>query len=292
MAYQIMRVKKLKTAGNVKASLEQLKREKNRAPNADRNRTKLNDDSHLTSDLAMRRFNNIGKGLHMQKNSVHALEYLVTASPMAFEHEDQWQHYLADAYQWIKQKHGQENIFFYSIQFDETTPHLSVLVRPVAERKFKNGRTQKSLSAKKFIDGSAKLSQMQTDFNESIGKRYNLARGEKKSTATHKQIKSWYSDKKSESTAGKTAQELISQLERIVFRLRKEQRRWRKKAREVSENWFNEDLTKVNTVSGLVELENEVKESEVLSRGVKRDLSKKINRKINNLTPKKVKRRM
>ena len=291
MAYQIMRVKKLKTAGNVKTSLEHLKRENNRAPNADLNRTRLNDDSHSNSDAAMRKFEQIGRDLYMQSNSVQALEYLVTASPDAFKSEDEWHNYLVDSYEWIKEKHGEENIFFYSLQYDETTPHMSVLVRPISERKFKNGRTQKSLSAKKFMDGGAKLSQMQTDFNQAVGKKHNLARGEKKSTATHKQIKSWYSEKKAESTSSQTAHDLINRLEKIILRLRKEQRRWRKIAREVAENWFNEDLEKINEVSGLVELENEVKESEVLSRGVKRDLSININRKINSLTPTKVKKR-
>jgi len=39
------------------------------------------------------------------------------------------------------------------------------------------------------LGGSKKLSEMQTDFANKVGKKYGLERGEEKSQATHKTIK-------------------------------------------------------------------------------------------------------
>ena len=292
MAKQILRVKKLKTAGNVKASLEHLKRENGRAPNANRQRTRLNDDSHSGSAESMRRFEEIGRNLYMQSNSVQALEYLVTASPGAFKSEDEWHNYLVESYDWIKDKHGEENIFFYSVQHDETTPHMSVLVRPVSERKFKNGRTQKSLSAKKFIDGSKLLSSMQTDFHESVSKRFGLERGSKKSTATHKEIRTWYAEKKSDgSGAIDLVLEKIQQLERLVLNLKESKRRWRSKAQNVSVDWFKSDLENNENIDVLKRLSDEIKTSKVLSRASKRKLLMLTSQKVKSLSPSTKKRK-
>ncbi len=286
MAKQILRVKKLKTAGNVKASLEHLKRENGRAPNANLQRTRLNDDSHSNSDAAMRRFDKIGRDLYMQSNSVQALEYLVTASPGAFKSEDEWHNYLVDSYEWIKAKHGEENIFFYSLQHDETTPHMSVLVRPVSERKFKNGRTQKSLSAKKFVDGSKLLSAMQTDFHESVSKRFGLERGAKKSTATHKEIKTWYAEKKSEgSGSADLVLAKIQQLERLVLNLKESKRRWRSKAQNISIDWFESDLANNENIDVLKRLSWKIKTSKILPRASKKKLLMLTSQKVKSLSP-------
>lgn len=294
MAYQILRVKKLKSAGNVKASLEHLKRENGRAPNADKARTRLNEDSHSSVANAMARFEETGKDLHMQKNSVQALEYLVTASPKSLDQGDEWQDYFADAYDWIAEKHGKENLVFFSVQRDETTPHMSVIVRPVSERKFKNGRTQKTLSAKKFVDGRQKLSEMQTDFHEQIGSKFKLKRGSEKSTAKHTEIKQWYSETREAFGSGNFEQylEKMRQLENLVLSLKQSKKRWRSDAQTMSKNWFEVDLENTKDQDVLKSLVTEIQESKVLPRAVKKNIVKSINDKITQInTPTKTRSR-
>ncbi|CTQ31669.1 MobV family relaxase [Jannaschia rubra] len=122
----------------------------------------------------------------VRTNAVHALEYVVTASPekMAAMGQTTGEEYLRDAFAWVQEKHGAENILSAVIHNDETTPHLQVMLIPIDER----GK----LNARGFIGGAAKLSAMQTDFVERVGKNYGLERGIERSGARHEAIKSYY----------------------------------------------------------------------------------------------------
>ncbi|WP_281827619.1 MobV family relaxase [Jannaschia rubra] len=122
----------------------------------------------------------------VRTNAVHALEYVVTASPekMAAMGQTTSEEYLREAFAWVQDKHGAENILSAVIHNDETTPHLQVMLIPIDER----GK----LNARGFIGGAAKLSAMQTEFVERVGKNYGLERGIERSGARHEAIKSYY----------------------------------------------------------------------------------------------------
>ena len=87
--------------------------------------------------------------------------------------------------QWLMDKHGKENIAGMSIHRDISTPHLVAYVVPIDHK----GK----LNCKDFLGGRAKLSQMQTDFANTVAD-LGLTRGKEGSKAKHTSIKAYYHD--------------------------------------------------------------------------------------------------
>lgn len=149
---------------------------------------------------------------------VLCLEYLITASPEAFKQHggklDQTGYFNA-ALQWVKDRHGADNVVCANLQLDETSPHLVVYVVPLVEHP---GKTRKrsvivgtnpdgskrretrefsepghvSLSANHFTAGAAAMSAMQTEFHQVVAKPYGLNRGIEGSKAKHTTVKAYY----------------------------------------------------------------------------------------------------
>lgn len=189
MSKVIFRVAKLKTMGNVAGSGHHTFRSIP-TPNADPERTTLNVaiGPANTADLLAAVRGRLPE--KRRKDAVLCLEYFVSASPEYFGHdwrerENYGKPYFSDALEWIKAKHGEENVVCANLQLDETSPHLVVYVVP----RLPDG----SLSAKHFTGGKAKMSKMQTVFAEDVGKKYGLERGIEGSKAKHQTIKQYYS---------------------------------------------------------------------------------------------------
>ncbi len=184
--FAILRVSKLSGMGKVAAAARHNLRERD-ASNA--RPEDVNRNIHLAGARTSQELAKLWEERapeKVRKNAVHALEYVVTASPekmQAMGQEDS-ERYLRDALTWLEEKHGPENILSAVIHQDETTPHLQVLVIPIDER----GK----LNARAMVGGKAQLSTMQTDFAERVGAKYELDRGIKRSNARHETIKSYY----------------------------------------------------------------------------------------------------
>lgn len=123
----------------------------------------------------------------IRKNGVLCVEYLVTGSPeimnaMDRTHQDA---YFDDALQWLKDKHGADNVVYAGIHRDETTPHLYAYVVPLDPD---TGR----LNCRRFLGGAKALSDMQTDFVEKVGQKHGLERGIKGSKSRHQTISQFY----------------------------------------------------------------------------------------------------
>ena len=185
-SFAILRVEKLSGMGKVAAAAQHNLRECD-TPNArpeDRTR-----NIHLagakTTDELMKLWQERAPD-KIRKNAVHALEYVITASPekMAAMGQTKSEDYLRDALTWLEDKHGAENILSAVIHNDETTPHLQVMLIPIDER----GK----LNARGLVGGRAQLSAMQTDFAERVGHKHGLDRGIERSNARHETIKSFY----------------------------------------------------------------------------------------------------
>lgn len=125
----------------------------------------------------------------MKDDNVTCIQVMVTFSPNAKVNP---QSYFADAEKWVREKFGSDNVFFKSIHYDETTPHANFFVVPGYDFKYKDGHTERRLSAKKWLGGRKKLSELQDSFYENVGKAHHLERGEKGSKAKHQDIKKWY----------------------------------------------------------------------------------------------------
>ena len=121
----------------------------------------------------------------VRKNGVRAVEFMMTVSPEVMQRKDfNTTKYLNACSNWAREKFGKENVFFIAYHRDETTPHVSLLLTPIDE----NGK----LNARKFFGGRDKMSALQDDFYNSVGKEFGLDRGIKGSKAKHQTIKSYY----------------------------------------------------------------------------------------------------
>ena len=122
--------------------------------------------------------------IRIRKNAIRAIEYLVTSSS-DLETLQASNDYLDAAASWIRETHGSENVVFATKHFDETTIHLSAMVVPIDPKR--------KLNASYFVDGRAKLSQLQSDFFRKVGEPFGLQRGIEGSTARHTSIAEYYS---------------------------------------------------------------------------------------------------
>lgn len=200
MAFAILRTAKLKSFGEIGGSLSHNYRTRF-TPNADSKRLEKNENDIKNCSEAM---NAIKARLpeKLRKNGVLCVEYLITASPdWEGWNTTKEKAFFDKSVEFLKAKHGAENVITTSIHRDETTPHLVAYVVPIDS----NGK----LNARHFLGGKQKLSQMQTDFADEVQK-FGLDRGKTNSKAQHKTIQHYYEDAK------KYASEPILELPRPV----------------------------------------------------------------------------
>lgn len=182
----IMRCVKLKSFGNVAASLQHCYRERE-THNADQER--LHENEHLISQSTDQALGKLRDKLpeKRRKDAVIAIEYVMTASPEWWSKasEQEQRAFITKSQDWLAQKYGNDNIIALSVHRDETTPHLSAMVTPITA----DGR----LCAKDFIGGRQKLRDDQTSYASAVSD-LGLERGQQGSKARHKSIKQYYDD--------------------------------------------------------------------------------------------------
>lgn len=182
MAYAILRTEKLKTMGNIGGSLAHNYRTRD-TPNAVPERLHLNTHDMASADEVKAA---IVAQLPEKRRSdaVLCVEYFIGASPDYFTDADpKGERYFATAVEWLKERHGADNVVATSVHHDETSPHLVAYVVPLD----KDGK----LNAKAFLGGRAKLTAMQTDFARAVG-QHGLERGIEGSKAKHQSIRDYY----------------------------------------------------------------------------------------------------
>lgn len=182
--FAILRTTKLKSFGNVGGSLSHTYRTRE-TENADPSRSEQNEHSHNSPGEVMQALRN-RLPVKYRKDAVIGLEYFVGASPKWFDDKTRPQQdvYFREAIDWLKKRHGEENLVGWSIHRDESSPHLVAYVVPMSDKG--------TLNAKQWTGGAAALSKMQTDFAQVVGVRNDLQRGIEGSKAHHQTIKSFY----------------------------------------------------------------------------------------------------
>ena len=122
MAYAILRIQKLKSPVAVMRSLKHAFREQD-TPNADLERTP--DNEHFGASSVRDAMSAFRARLpeRFRKDAVQCVEYLMTASPEAMKGKSREQQdaYFADSLDWLKARHGAENVFYAGVHRDETT---------------------------------------------------------------------------------------------------------------------------------------------------------------------------
>lgn len=148
----------------------------------------------------------------VRKNGVRAVELMMTMSPEVMQKKGfNSVKYLNDCQKWAKEKFGNENVFFSSWHFDEKTPHVSILLTPIDEK----GK----LNARSYFGGREKMTALQDEFYEKVGKEHGLDRGIKGSKAKHQTIKQYYEKiNLQENQLGKLKEEIVfSKPEKKLF---------------------------------------------------------------------------
>jgi len=191
-----MRVQKLKTNTAVRGSLKHAFRTID-TPNADPSRE--GENTHIgaqSQEEAMTAYKELLPD-KVRKNGVRCLEYLMTASPekMNEMNREEQDAYFKDCRAWLEDMHGKDQVFYAGVHRDETTPHMYAYVVPLSQERDDDGNLVKpgKLNAREFIGGkSTRMSELQTEFAEKVGKAHGMERGVKGSKAKHQTVKSYY----------------------------------------------------------------------------------------------------
>lgn len=184
--YAILRCAKLKKPANIAASLQHTFRERPTL-NADLERRHENTILHGpdTSEAVLDAWRDRAPE-KIRANAVHGLEYFIGGSPEAMHamSREEQDAYFRDALDWLKERHGAENVLSAIVHRDESTPHMTVMTIPLDE----HGK----LNARALVGNRHKLSAMQTDFAKEVGLEHGLERGLERSQAVHERVQRVY----------------------------------------------------------------------------------------------------
>ena len=110
-------------------------------------------------------------GCRVRKDSVKFVDTLVTVSPeFAKAHEAEMPEYFRRAFDFLKERVGEENIFSAVVHMDEKTPHMHLCFVPLTR--------DKRLSAKEILGNKKSMVRWQDDFYACMAERWpELERG-------------------------------------------------------------------------------------------------------------------
>ena len=117
-------------------------------------------------------------GLSPRKDAVVMNSFVLGSDKTFFDGLAKVEQYnfFSNCYKFFAERYGEENIIAAVVHNDETTPNMHLNLMPVT----KDGR----LCSKQLFD-KPQLQQLQTDFYETIGKRWGLQRGKEGSQKKH-----------------------------------------------------------------------------------------------------------
>ena len=110
-------------------------------------------------------------GCRVRKDSVKFVDTLVTVSPeFAKAHEAEMPEYFMRAFDFLKERVGEENIFSAVVHMDEKAPHMHLCFVPLTK--------DKRLSAKEILGNKKSMIRWQDDFYACMAERWpELERG-------------------------------------------------------------------------------------------------------------------
>ena len=175
MAYAILRFEKHKGGASkaLSAHHERTKEIYASNPDIDKNRTMQN--YHIVTprwsyEQEIRHRIRMA-GCRVRKDSVKFVDTLVTVSPeFAKAHDAEMPEYFKRAFNFLKERVGEENIISAVVHMDEKTPHMHLCFVPVT--------TDNRLSAKEILGNKKAMIQWQDDFYACMAERWpELERG-------------------------------------------------------------------------------------------------------------------
>lgn len=128
----------------------------------------------------------------VRKDAVVLVDGMMTASPEWFQNHsyDEAMAFFRDGLDFIQNRFGKENVFYFTVHRDETTYHAHFGFTPI-----KDG----SLSWKKFFPNRQALTKFQDQFYENVSSKYGMERGTKREygdpVKRHKTVREFKAEK-------------------------------------------------------------------------------------------------
>ena len=179
MSYAIFRTQKIKSTVLGQCQRHNQRENKNYSnKDIDLSKTKLNYDLHnkhnivYTDEINKKIKERYTGSKSIRKDAVLNVECLITSDPKFFKTigSDETKRYFKIAYEFVQTEFGKENIVYANVHMDETTPHMHLGFTPITS----DGR----LSAKEWLDGKKKLTELQNKFFSYVtNKGFDLDRG-------------------------------------------------------------------------------------------------------------------
>lgn len=166
-----------------------------------------------------------------QKNAAAAVEVVISAGPEWFAERSRagQRRYFIEAREWIEAEFGKDQVLGWAIHYDETTPHMHVLLVPLTQtkevRKREEGQdvsrtVQKtkewSYSSSRFLGGPQGMVRLHDEFAERVGKVYGLERGERGSLARNTNPVEWAAKLKKREQAVVAREEAVADREEAL----------------------------------------------------------------------------
>lgn len=197
MPYAILRIAKLKKS-NVGGSGSHVSRSRT-TPNADQSKLEDNQtlihsgDQYLPlAEVVAAKIANFPQKRKIRTDAVHAVEFLLSASPEYFrpqnpadygnydqERLDRWQQ---ETVNWLRSKYG-DKIVRAELHLDEATPHIHAYLVPLDE--------QQQLNCRGIFGNKFQMIALQDSYAAAM-KPLGLERGIRGSTAEHTSIREYY----------------------------------------------------------------------------------------------------
>lgn len=148
-----------------------------------------------------------------QKNAAHAVEVNVSASPEWFDGKDEGhiKAYFDAALASLGRRYGAENILGWSTHYDETTPHMHVVMVPLVQ-----GKDGLKYSSSEFVGGRAGLYSLHDHLARDLAE-FGVVRGERGNDARHTDQREWQRElKRQERELAKKSKELAKKAKELA----------------------------------------------------------------------------
>lgn len=178
MSFAVVHMQKFKMSGVKGIQFHnQRERESRTNPDIDRSRTHLNYDLHNSAPIDFNRRvreiikNNVVTDKAIRKDAVVMCNFVVTSDKGFFDRLTDWEQrkFFEKAYEFFRDRYGEQNIVAANVHLDETTPHMHLSLVPVTK--------EHKLSAKTLFDRK-ELRSLQDDFPKFMREQgFDLERG-------------------------------------------------------------------------------------------------------------------
>ena len=177
MSYGIIRVAKFNSSAvrGIQIHDEREKDKSHSNPDIDFSKTEENYSlkerpNKTYNQVIKERIDNLDLKKAVRKDAVVMCSFVVTSDKDFFNNIslEQEKAYFQKAYNFVKEKYGEQNIISAEVHKDETTPHLHINFIPVTQ--------DNRLSAKSLFDKKS-LKQLQDDFYSQVSREFGLDRG-------------------------------------------------------------------------------------------------------------------